>query len=67
MAFPSPETEDEYRQTRYDEYRAFSLRVSLAAALLTLGLWRRDFADDPPGAHGPFGIRFRSSAIALRT
>lgn len=58
MAFASPETEDEYRQARYDEYRGFSLRVSLAAALLTLGLWLRDFANDPAGAHRTMSIRF---------
>jgi diguanylate cyclase (GGDEF)-like protein len=58
MAFASPETEDEYRQARYDEYRGFSLRVSLAAALLTLGLWLRDFANDPVGAHRTMPIRF---------
>ena len=58
MAFPSPETEDEYRQARYDEYRVFSLRVSIAAALLTLGLWLRDYANDPIGAHRTMPIRF---------
>jgi len=58
MPFPSAETEVEYRQARYEEYRVFSLRVTLAGALLTLGLWLRDFATDPAGAHDTMAIRF---------
>ena len=72
MAFPNPETQTEYRRARYEEYRAFSLRVSLAAALLTLGLWLRDYANDPAGAQRTMPIRFLMAggvliyAVALR-
>jgi diguanylate cyclase (GGDEF)-like protein len=65
MSFPSPEIEDEYRQERFAEYRAFSMRVGLAGALLTIGLWLRDFADDPAGAHRTFEIRFLMAAGVL--
>jgi MASE8 len=65
MAFASPETEDEYRHARYEEYRVFSLRVGIAGTLLTLGLWLRDFADDPAGARGTFEIRFLMAAAVL--
>jgi hypothetical protein len=48
MAFASPETEDEYRQARYDEYRGFSLRTMpirflMAGGVLiyAIALWRR--------------------------
>ena len=58
MAFPSPDAEDAYLHARFVAYRGFSLLVSLAAALLTLGLWLRDFADDPVGAHRTMPIRF---------
>lgn len=61
----TPELEDEYRRARYEEYRAFSLRVGLAGALLTIGLWLRDFADDPAGAQRTFEIRFLMAAGVL--
>ena len=63
-AFPS-ELEHEYRDARYDEYRVFSLRVGIAGTLLTLGLWLRDFADDPSGARGTIEIRFVMAAAVL--
>ena len=52
------ETEEDYRQARFEEYRLFSLRVSLAGALLVLGLWLRDYASDPAGAHSTMAVRF---------
>lgn len=58
MLFVSAETEPEYRRARYDEYRVFSLRVSFAGALLAVGLWLRDYAIDPAGAHSTMAIRF---------
>ena len=65
MVFSPPGLEEEYREARFDEYRSFSLRVGVAGALLTLGLWLRDFADDPVGAHGTMQIRFVMAAGVL--
>ena len=65
MIFSPPELEEEYRDARFDEYRSFSLRVGVAGALLTLGLWLRDFADDPIGAHGTMQIRLLMAAGVL--
>ncbi len=65
MSFASPQIEDEYRQERFAEYRAFSMRVGLAGALLTIGLWLRDYADDPAGAQRTFEIRFLMAAAVL--
>jgi len=65
MIFSPRELEEEYREARYAEYRSFSLRVGVAGALLTLGLWLRDFADDPVGAHRTMQIRFLMAAGVL--
>jgi len=62
MIFSPPELEEEYREARFAEYRSFALRVSVAGALLTLGLWLRDFADDASGAMRTLEIRFLMAA-----
>ncbi len=54
----APEIEQAYREARFAEYRGFSLRVGIAGALLTLGLWARDLISDPSGAHGTLEYRF---------
>jgi len=50
--------EVDYRDARYEEYRVFALRMTLAGALLTLALWMRDYTDDPAAAHGTMATRF---------
>lgn len=65
MSFSPPSLEDEYRQSRFAEYRGFSLRVGIAGALLTLGLWARDLIADPGGAQGTLKYRFLMAAGVL--
>ena len=65
MRYPSPEQEDAYRAQRFAEYRGFSLRVGIAGALLTLGLWARDLISDPGGARGTIEYRFFMAAAVL--
>jgi len=65
MIFSPPELEEEYRAERFAEYRSFSLRVGIAGAMLTLGLWLRDFADDASGAVRTLEIRLLMAAGVL--
>jgi len=58
MGVLTPAAEADYRDTRYEEYRVFALRVTVFGALLTLALWLRDYASDPVGAHDTMAIRF---------
>ena len=50
--------EVDYRNARYEEYRVFALRMTLAGALLTLALWMRDYTADPAAAHSTMTTRF---------
>jgi diguanylate cyclase (GGDEF)-like protein len=61
----APEIEQAYREARYAEYRGFSLRVGIAGALLTLGLWARDLISDAGGAQGTLEFRFFMAAAVL--
>ena len=61
----APEIEQAYREARYAEYRGFSLRVGIAGALLTIGLWARDLISDAGGAQGTLEYRFVMAAAVL--
>ena len=62
----SLELEREYQAARFAEYAALSRNVAIAGALLTLGLWLRDYADDPIGAHTTLAWRLlMASSVAL--
>jgi hypothetical protein len=45
MNYP-PRLEQEYQAARFAEYSNVSRNVAIAGALLALGLWLRDYADD---------------------
>ena len=63
--FP-PQLEPDYQAARFAEYRQFSIAVAIAGAALVLGLWLRDFTDDPAGARTTVPLRLvMASGVAL--
>lgn len=56
IRFPTTQ-ETAYRQARFLEYRQFSIAVGIAAMVLVLALWLRDYANDPVGARHTFHLR----------
>ena len=60
------ELERQYQAARFAEYSDVSRNVAVAGALLTLGLWLRDYADDPFGARATLAWRLlMASGVAL--
>ena len=49
--------EAQYQAARYAEYRRFAMAVGIAGVLLSLGLWLRDYTDDPAGARHTMALR----------
>lgn len=54
--------EKEYQGARFGEYRQYAIAMGCAAVALCLGLWLRDFANDPLGARHTVGIRIVMAA-----
>lgn len=54
--FPAAQ-EQEYQATRFSEYAAFSRNVGIAGAILTVGLWLRDYASDAENAATTLPLR----------
>jgi diguanylate cyclase (GGDEF)-like protein len=62
----SRELEREYQAARFAEYSGVSRNLAIAGAVLVLGLWLRDYADDPLGAYTTLGWRLlMASGVAL--
>ena len=57
-----PRLEQEYRAARFREYRSVARSLGIAGVVLSLGLWVRDYADDPVGAAGTFPLRVLMAA-----
>jgi diguanylate cyclase (GGDEF)-like protein len=58
--------EARYQAARFAEYRPFAMAVGIAGVALTLGLWLRDYTDDPLGARTTLPLRaVMASGVAL--